>query len=305
MKPMGGSELMYYTVDKLLRPGYQQKVNLILSFCDPQYIDSTKKNVVWQQLNVNEEVTNAMADPKFVEKIDTFVWVSHWQYQRFLDKYKVPAFKSVIIKNATQPCQWIPRNPKDKIRLVYTSTPWRGLDILVNAFKMLNRTDVELDVFSSTQIYGPAFEQQTKGQFDWLWDECRNTPGINYHGYQPNDVVRATVRDAHIFAYPNTFEETSCISAIEALIAGCKVVTTDHGALPETCSEWADYVPWGPNREILATRYAYALNNAINNYWTQNTQDLLKRQNEFYNGFYSWNTRMPEWQGLVDRLSKE
>lgn len=304
MKPMGGSELMYYTVDKLLRPGWQQKVNLILSFCDPNLVDPSKKNVVWQQLNVNEEVTNAMADPKFVESIDQFVWVSHWQYQRFLDKYKVPAYKSIVIKNASQPCQWIPRE-QDKIKLVYTSTPWRGLDIIVEAFKMLGRTDVELDVFSSTQIYGPKFEEQTKGQFDWLWDQCRTTPGINYHGYQPNDVVRAAVKKAHIFAYPNTFEETSCISAIEALIAGCKVVTTDHGALPETCSEWATYVPYGPNRQILATRYAYALNDAINSYWSQNTQDVLKRQVEFYNGFYSWNTRMPEWQGLIDRLSKD
>jgi glycosyltransferase involved in cell wall biosynthesis len=303
MKPLGGSELMYYTVDKLLKPDWSKKVNLILSFCDHNLIDPSRKNVVWQQLNTNEETVFAMSDPSFVDKVDMFVWVSNWQYEKFLKEYKVPAYKSTIIKNASQPCQWIPRE-QGKIKLVYTSTPWRGLDILVKAFKLLNRTDVELDVFSSTTIYGPKFEEQTKGQFDWLWDECRNTPGINYHGYAPNEIVRDTVKKAHIFAYPNTFEETSCISAIEALIAGCKVVTTTHGALPETCSEWATYVPYGPNRDILATRFAYALNNAINNYWTPNMQEVLRRQNEFYNGFYSWNTRIVEWQGLIDRLTK-
>jgi glycosyltransferase involved in cell wall biosynthesis len=304
MKPLGGSELMYYTVDKLLKTGWQEKVNLILSFCDPQYIDPTKKNILWQQLNTNEETVARMADPDFVNSIDAFVWVSNWQYEKFLQEFKMPAYKSFVIKNASQPCQWIPRE-RDKIKLVYTSTPWRGLDILIRAFKMLNRPDVELDVFSSTKIYGPKFEQQTQGQFDWLFDECRNTPGVTYHGYATNDIVRDTVKRAHIFAYPNTFEETSCISAIEAGISGCKIVTTGHGALPETCGEWADYVPYGPNRDILAERFAYALNRAINQYWTPNTQELLKRQNEYFNGFYSWNTRIIEWQGLIDRLSRD
>jgi glycosyltransferase involved in cell wall biosynthesis len=303
MKPLGGSELMYYTVDKLLKPGWQDKVNLILSFCDHQYIDSTKKNVVWQQLNTNEETVAAMSDPTFIEKVDAFVWVSYWQYEKFRKEFNVPAYKSIVIRNATQPCQWIPRE-RGKFKLVYSSTPWRGLDILIKAIRILNRPDIELDVFSSTKIYGPAFEKQTEGQFDWLWEECRKTPGVNYHGYQPNDVVRETVKKAHIMAYPNTFEETSCIAAIEALTAGCKMLTTGYGALPETCAGWADYVPYGPNRDVLAERFAYALNNTLNEYWTNSTQELLKRQNEYYNGFYSWNTRMPEWQSLIDKLSK-
>jgi glycosyltransferase involved in cell wall biosynthesis len=303
MKPLGGSELMYYTVDKLLKTGWQDKVNLVLSFCDPKLLDPNKKNIVWQQLNTDEETVALMKDPKFVDQVDAFVWVSYWQYEKFRKEFKVPAYKSTIIRNASQPCQWIPRE-KGKFKLVYSSTPWRGLDVLIKAIKILNRPDIELDVFSSTKIYGPAFEKQTQGQFEWLWDECRNTPGVTYHGYQPNEIVRDTVKKAHIFSYPNTFEETSCIAAIEALIAGCKVVTTGYGALPETCGEWADYVPYGPNRDVLAERFAHSLNRAINQYYTPSTQELLRRQNEYYNGFYSWNTRIVEWQGLIDRLSR-
>jgi len=301
-KPIGGSEIMYYTVEKLLKTGWKDHVNLILSFCDYKYIDPNRKNVVWQQLNTNEETVALMADDKFIETVDKFVWVSHWQYEQFRKKFNVPAYKSVIIKNASQPCQYFRRSTEGKMKLIYTSTPWRGLDVLVDAFKLLNRDDIELDVFSSTAIYGPSFEKQTEGQFDWLFDLCRTTPGINYHGYATNDVVREYVKKAHIFAYPNTFEETSCISAIEALIAGCKVVTTDNGALPETCSDWADYVTYGPNRQVLAVRYAEILNRAINNFWSDSNQEVLRRQNEHYNGFYSWNTRIFEWQNLVDSL---
>jgi len=303
MKPMGGSEIMYYTMSELVEPGWEKDVNLILSFCNKEQIDPTKKNVVWQQLNCNEESIAGMADPAFVEKVDYFVWVSYWVYEQYRKKYNVPAYKSIIIRNATQPVEFKERS-KDKIKLVYTSTPWRGLDILVNAFKMLNRDDVELDVFSSTKIYGPNFEKITEGQFDWVWDLCKTTPGVNYHGYQTNDVVRDYVSNAHIFSYPNTFEETSCIAAIEALTAGCQVVTSGYGALPETCGDWATYIPFGPNREVMAERFAYELNKAIDNYWTDENQENLRLQSQHYNKHHTWPVRAKEWQEFLNRIRK-
>ena len=304
MKPMGGSELMYYTMSSMMEPGWEQDVNLILSVCDWKFIDPNKKNVVWQQLNCNEESIAAMADPKFVEKVDYFVWVSYWVYEQYRKKFNVPAYKSIIIRNATQPVVFKERSKTGKIKLVYTSTPWRGLDILISAFKQLNRTDVELDVFSSTKIYGPNFEKITEGQFDWLWEECKNTPGVNYHGYADNETVRKYVSEAHIFAYPNTFEETSCIAAIEALTAGCKVITSGLGALPETCGDWATYVPYGPNRDVMAQRFAFELNRAIDNYWSEETQTTIRLQNQHYNQLHTWPVRIKEWQDFLNRVRK-
>lgn len=303
MKPMGGSELMYYTMADMIEPGWDQDINLILSFCNWQQIDPNRKNVIWQQLNCNEESIAAMADPKFVEKVDYFVWVSYWVYEQYRKKFNVPAYKSIIIRNATQPVEFKERS-KDKIKLVYTSTPWRGLDILVNAFKKLGRDDVELDVFSSTKIYGPNFEKITEGQFDWVWDLCKTTPGVNYHGYADNATVRKYVSEAHIFSYPNTFEETSCIAAIEALTAGCQVVTTGYGALPETCGDWATYIPYGPNRDMMADRFAFELNKAIDNYWTEENQAKLRLQNQHYNAHHTWPVRIKEWQDFFNRIRK-
>jgi UDP-glucose:(glucosyl)LPS alpha-1,2-glucosyltransferase len=87
-----------------------------------------------------------------------------------------------------------------------------------------------------------------------------------YHGYAPNEKVKEAVMESHIFAYPSIFEETSCLSAIEAMMAGCHVVTTNYGALPETCAEFATMIEFEPNLKALAERFASALDSVLTKY---------------------------------------
>jgi len=304
-RPMGGSEIAFYTLMDKLPQGWNNKFNLILSHCNPKFLDPNKVNIIWQQLNCNEENIELMNSEEFMDSVDYFAWVSHWQYEKFRNKFNIPAYKSVILKNATHPVEFIERPRTGKLKLIYTSTPWRGLDVILNAFRILNRSDIELTIYSSTKIYGPDFEKIAGNQFEWLFDIARNMPNVNYLGYAPNDEVRDAVKQSHIFAYPSTFEETSCISAIESLIAGCQVVTTNYGALPETCGDWATYVPYGPNRQVLTNRYALALNSAIDNYWNRATQEQLREQSNHYNKFWTWDARIPQWESFLSEINNK
>lgn len=297
--PKGGSEIILESILDRVNPEYWNHINLILSDCDPNLVDPGKKNILLQQLSYDQPAAQNMGNPAYLDLIDCVVFVSHWSYEKFRRIHNVPAYKSVVIPNATHRTAYVPRKNAVK-KLVYTSTPWRGLATLLDVLDLIQRDDIHLDVFSSTSIYGTQFFAQEDEKYQPLWDRCNNNPQITLHGYQPNHVVTQHLATADILAYPNTWEETFCISALEALISGCKVVTTSHGALPEVCGPWASYVTYGENRQILVTRYAHALNDAINACPYDGGS-----QSVFYNQHYTWDQIIPQWCNLFDNILQE
>lgn len=293
MSPKGGTEILHENLLKHVDNLLLSNINLIISVCDHSLLDTSKPNIVWQHVNTDQRVAEGCADVNFTSNISKWIYVSEWQRQRFHRDFDLSLDNSMVLLNAIEPIEYNKRST-DKIKLIYTSTPWRGLEVLLEAFKLLNRNDVELDVFSSTVIYGSNF---MPNQYDWLFNRCRATKNVNYKGYATNKGVRRALQNSHIFAYPSIFEETSCLSAIEAGAAGCSIVTTDLGALPETCEQWATYVSHTTEYKKLIYAYAETLNKSIDDYY--NNQDKLYAQSEYFNKKYSWHNRKLQWEELL------
>lgn len=302
MKPMGGSELLHKNLLKYVGNNWESKINLILSFTDLRFLDSSRINVVWQHLYTDQGAAQGMHYPVFTDKVDHFVYVSNWQKQQFDLHFGVEHLNNHVIKNAIEPIEFIEK-PKDKLRLIYTSMPDRGLEILLEAWRILNRKDIELVVYSSNIIYGKGYSDSRKGLYDQLFHRCKTTPGIVYKGFALNQAVRKALQYSHILAYPSTYPETSCLAAIEAGAAGCKIVTTDFGALPETCDKWANFTAYTDNFKNLAESYAVNLNQAIDNYQSQ--AHNIQEQSVWFNSYYSWAKRAQEWTKFFNDICEK
>lgn len=297
MKPQGGTELLYNNLIKYNGVDWQQNVNLLVSICSELLINTSKINVLWQHLYTDQMNTFEMQNPKFVNSIQHYVYVSNWQLDQFKIKYNIEDCSNTVIKNAIQPIEFI-NKPTDKLRLIYTSMPNRGLEVLLNAFEILNRNDVELVIYSSNIIYGKGYNTSVAAQYDKLFHRCKTMKNVIYKGYAMNQAVRKAVQSAHIFAYPSIFPETSCLSAIEAGAAGCKIVTTNYGALPETCDKWATYVDYTTDHTQLACNFAEVLNYEIDNYYNA----CYNTQSNWFNDHYSWPNRTNEWTDFFKRI---
>jgi glycosyltransferase involved in cell wall biosynthesis len=292
MKPMGGTEILLANLKKRIE--IPSNVNLIISNCDETHLDITKHNILWQHLNTNEAALAMLPETK--DLYELIIFVSEWQRAKFVKEFDLDPKRCVVIKNAIEPIKFQPK-PKTHVKLIYTSTPWRGLWPLMYAFRGIKKA--ELTVYSSTIIYGDHFNKLVGDHYAPLYDFCRATPACNYKGYALNAAVRNDLLNHHILAYPCVFEETSCLAAIEAGAAGCEIVTTNYGALPETCNKYRSAIEYDVSHPTeFIVNYRELLQEKIDNYDPSNAKNI----SDYFNDNYSWDVRISQWRDLFNNI---
>ena len=299
----GGSENQMRLLLKYLPDECFKDINLILNNTDQNLLEKDRINILWMQHFVNQEETKNMGSKEYIDKLDYIIFNSNWNFEKYQYQFKIPENKSLVIRNAIENID-IHEKPKDKINLIYHTTPWRGLVHLLNVFKKLNLENVELNICSSTKIYGKKFDDVLGKKYKNLFEECKNTKNVNYLGFINNNKIIDLLKKIHIYSFPSIWPETSCISAIEAMGAGCQIVTTNLGALYETCSPFGTFVSFDRNFDNLEKKYLKVLDDSIKNFWSDQNQKKLKLQYETINNLYSWKIRSIEWKNFFDEIRK-
>ncbi len=239
VKAKGGTELMRDLLESRLSPELLDNFQIFMS--RPRDFDYTKIRIIQCHDLAEDPESAKFRDQEFRDSFHKLVFISNWQYQRYQLIHNIPYNdNSIVLETGIEPAfsnsngeDFHQYKDKEKIRLVYTSTPQRGLDILVPVFETLaeKNPNIHLDVFSSFKIYG--WDDADK-QFEPLYDRIRNHPQMTYHGFTSNDKLREHLTKCHIFAYPSTWLETSCRAMLEAMSAGLVCVHPNYGALAET-----------------------------------------------------------------------
>ena len=295
----GGSENQLRLLLKYLPDKSFKNINLILNNANHDLIEKDRINILWMHHFVNQKEAQNLGSKDFVDKLDWIVFNSNWNFEKYVYQFKIPENKSVVIKNAIEKIDF-QEKPKDKINLIYHTTPWRGLVHLLKVFKSLNLEKVELNICSSTKIYGKKFDDILGKTYENIFNECKSTKNVNYFGFMDNRKIIELLKNMHIFTHPSIWPETSCIAAIESMAAGCEVVTTNLGALYETCSPFGTFVNFDRNYDNLEKRYSKILSSSIKNYWSDENQNKLKLQRETINAAYSWDVRSIEWKNFFN-----
>jgi glycosyltransferase involved in cell wall biosynthesis len=228
----GGTEMMRKrlldTVDKELLKGYA------IHLSRPRELYEDVKNILWCHDLAGDPENKILANDGW-QKFDHFVFVSAWQRDMYIAYFGIPYSKCSVIRNAVEKRY----NPRDKdmstIRFIYHTTPHRGLELLYPVFDALSQQydNIHLDVYSSFHIYGWG---QRDAPYNELFNQIANHDQMSYHGSVSNEQVLEALDDAHIFLYPNIWQETSCLALIEAIKSQVLCIHPNYGALTETAS---------------------------------------------------------------------
>jgi glycosyltransferase involved in cell wall biosynthesis len=305
--PKGGTELQFEFLRKHVDPKILDQVHICTSVPEKIKLHPTKVNILWQKNSYDQpNLAPWFQDKSNHDKYDWYVFNSHWTYEKFRTYFKLPTEKCVVIKNGIEKIEPIQTTyQKGKaIRIIHQNTPWRGLNVLLGAMQLVKNPLITLDVYSSTEVYGKSFYEQNDKYYKTLYEQADAIPNVNYIGYKPNEYIREHLKDYRMYAYPSTFEETSCISLLECMAAGLYCITTDLGALFETGAEFPMYIPYTDNYKLLASKFAQGIEAAAASLEHEAINEHLKFQIKYTNKYYNWNKQGVAWtrflQGAIN-----
>lgn len=280
-----------------------EKVQIV--FSRARDLDPDKKKIYYCHDLPEDPESSRLSDPMYRKKFDKFVFVSNWQMEKYNEVRGVEYNRSTVVKNSIVPIDTTKRTKSDKIRLIYHTTPHRGLQLLVPAFVELckRHDDITLDVYSSFKIYG---WEDRDAQYQELFDICRNHPNIKYHGTVSNDEIREALLSADIFAYPSIWKETSCLSLIEAMSAGLLCIHPNLAALSETSMGLTWMYQWNEDANAHAGGFMQVLHQGIEVMRNQREaiEADLKLQKIQVDRVHGWNNKANEWKALLESITK-
>jgi glycosyltransferase involved in cell wall biosynthesis len=198
-----------------------------------------KANYLWCQDDSNQPIVEDLRKPEIAlplyNRLDGIFMISAYQQVQWIVNLNVMVEKIIPTINGI-PLEKFTINP-DTLRqrkpwAYYASTPFRGLHLLLHAWPEIRKAvpNAQLHLFTSMKLY----QVEETQEYEQMYATARNLPGINYRGAVGQAELRETSQKCRALAYPCTFPETSCITAMEAMASGCAVVSTSTGALIET-----------------------------------------------------------------------
>ena len=180
-----------------------------------------------------------------------------------------------------------PRNPK---RVVYSSSPDRGLTTLLEMWPAIlaEEPEAELHCYYGFENWEKSVSMGLRTEVPWLSEtalrrlkhQLRTLPRVTMHGRVSPEALAREFLTSGVWAYPTWFSETHCITALEAQAAGLYIVTTPVAALNETVADRGVRVPggWETNEATEAQRaeFVAAVVRAIRGEGQPRTRDELR-----------------------------
>lgn len=300
----GGTEIAKRMLGDMIEPSLLEEFQIVCS--RQRDFDWEKIRIFWCHDLPEDPESEKFKDKDFLNSFHKFVFISDWQYQRYQLVHNLPYDnKSIVLESGIKPApESCLQKENDVIRLVYTSTPQRGLEILIPVFKYLaeRHENIHLDVFSSFKIYG--WDEMDK-QFEPLYDEIRNDPRMTYHGFVSNEELKEHLNKSHIFAYPSTWIETSCRAMLEAMSAGLVCVHPNYGALPETSGGLNIMYQGSSDKGNHANAFVNNLNAAIEFVKSNNHISMINFNKTYVDSRYNIVRVKNMWELMMKNLLEE
>ena len=176
-------------------------------------------------------------------RIDRVLALSNWHRSVLMQVYPLlDPGKIIVTRNGVDLKRFedVAENWRHAHDAIYSSSPDRGLETLLAIWPIVRKSipDARLQVYygfdnweATARLTG---DENSLKRAMHLRGIIERTEGVELFGRVDGKILAKAFRLAGVWAYPTDFTETSCITAMEATAAGCRIVTSPRAALAET-----------------------------------------------------------------------
>ena len=169
-------------------------------------------------------------------QIDKFFCLSN-KHKEFVSEYhNIDKDKILITSNGIDFTRFenIDETKRNRFKAIYSSSPDRGLENLLN---MLPKIKEQIPEFDLHVYYGFDFFSKDKQQWvDYMLNRMKEL-GVVYHGKVNQEELAEAFKTARVLTYPTWMWETFCITALEAMASGSIVLSSKLWGLIDTVQD--------------------------------------------------------------------
>ena len=294
----GATETSY----QYLQEHYQFPENVFVSHLPEEIKKSNHQyKILWAHHAYDQQVFHNF-DHNIVDYI---VSPSQWNKDHFIKYLKVPENKIKVIPNGV--ADMFTHSDKKTKTMIFTSIPYKGLEVLTKIIPMIHEhhPDTKFKIFSSMSLYGPSVDQYLH-----VYDHLKTLPNVEYSPAIDREELVKHYQESAFFIHPNIWEETFCVSMVEAMRCGAYPIITDIGALSEVAGERnasvvpMDGTPTSKGYEVTRNFYvnfADACCSALSYYDNQPEyyNEVSKIISDYVVDKYDWKKIAKQWEKFI------
>ncbi len=193
--------------------------------------------------------------------VDHYLVLSEWHRGFFAAHHSVPHDRLHLTWNGIDHALFHPATPPPRTpgRLTYSSSPDRGLDVLLGMWPRLQQEAgcTELHVYYGFQNWEKALAVRADSNSRaWLESIRRglNQPGVVDHGRVGQAELADAFLRSELWLYPTSFTETFGITCLESMAAGVPVVASRLAGLITTAGDAGILLEGDPHSKAYQDR---------------------------------------------------
>lgn len=194
------------------------------------YYDNIHNVYLWVHDVLPQMSNNSLVCQTHLKKFKGFITLSNWQKKYVMDRIGVPENMMILSRNAIYNEKFLNYDINKKIpyRFIYASDPNRGLDYLIDMIPQIK------DKYPETTL---VIYTRTEHIDENVLEKINSLDYVTLNYRVSQDRIKEEYLKSDVWLYPTNFEETYCITAVEAMASGCLVACTSFAGLADTVGD--------------------------------------------------------------------